>query len=126
MFADRTLCVAPSVYGGSSSPVKSKHPEPLTATIGALLRVTIRGKRWNLIFVPELPNNDRGDCQGPHIRNKKIRIREGMREKTTLEILLHEILHAANWDLDEQAIQETAEAQADILWSLGYRRELDD
>lgn len=48
-----------------------------------------------------------------------------MRDKTTLEILIHEILHAANWDLDEHAIQETAEDLANILWKLGYRRDVE-
>jgi len=49
-----------------------------------------------------------------------------MRSKTTLEVLIHEALHAANWDLDEAAVQETAEDIAKILWKLGYRRELED
>lgn len=86
------------------------------------MRVTIRGKRWTLLFVKDLPNNDRGQCHGPHIKNKKIRIRERLRPKTTLEILIHEMLHAADWDKDEEWITEVAEDIARVLWRLGYRK----
>jgi hypothetical protein len=35
--------------------------------------------------------------------------------------VIHELLHAAHWDLDELAVEETAEDLARVLWKLGYR-----
>jgi len=39
-----------------------------------------------------------------------------------LEVLIHEMLHACHWDLDEEAITETSEDLARVLFRLGYRR----
>jgi len=37
--------------------------------------------------------------------------------------IIHEILHAALWDLDEEAVHDTANAISAALWRLGYRRD---
>lgn len=42
-------------------------------------------------------------------------------EREVLEVLIHELLHAAYWDLDEHAVAETADDIAGILWRLGWR-----
>jgi hypothetical protein len=39
-----------------------------------------------------------------------------------MDSLIHEILHAALWDLDEEAVTETANAISAALWRVGYRR----
>jgi len=38
-----------------------------------------------------------------------------------LEVLIHEMLHACYWDLDEEAIDITARDIARVLFRLGYR-----
>jgi hypothetical protein len=43
-----------------------------------------------------------------------------------LDTLIHEMLHAAMPDLDEDAIYETASDVAKVLWDLGYRGEWDE
>ena len=78
----------------------------------------IRGQRWRLRFVTHL-----GDAEG--ICNKEeriIRIALGHPEDRTLDSIIHEILHAALWDLDEEAVSETANAISAALWRVGYRR----
>ena len=78
----------------------------------------IRGQKWRLRFVTNL-----GDAEG--ICNKEeriIRIALGYTEDRTLDSIIHEILHAALWDLDEEAVQDTANAISAALWRLGYRR----
>ena len=39
-----------------------------------------------------------------------------------LEMFLHEPLHACLWDLDEEAVEETARDMARFLWRMGYRK----
>ena len=78
----------------------------------------IRGQRWRLRFVPNL-----GDAEGLcHKEERLIRIALGYPEDRTLDSIIHEILHAALWDLDEEAVHDTANAISAALWRLGYRR----
>jgi len=79
------------------------------------MRHKIRGKMWNVRRVTNL-GNARGSCDPPTKPNKEIKILSSLRGQEFLEVLLHEILHAALWDLDEQAVSETAEDAARAIW----------
>jgi hypothetical protein len=79
------------------------------------MRHKIRGKIWNVRRVPNL-GNARGSCDPPTKPNKEIKILSSLRGQEFLEVLLHEILHAALWDLDEEAVSETAEDAARAIW----------
>ena len=48
-----------------------------------------------------------------------------MHGEERLEVLIHEMLHAAYWDLDESAIEGAAADVARVLWRLGYRSPAD-
>ncbi len=66
-----------------------------------------------------------GESEGVCVRNKRlIRIALGYQEDQMLDSVVHEILHAALWDLDEEAVEETANAISSALIRLGYRRNL--
>ena len=41
--------------------------------------------------------------------------------KENLDTILHEALHGCT-ELDENAVRETAESLADLLWRLGWRK----
>ena len=78
----------------------------------------IRGQRWRLRFVTNL-----GECEGLCLKDQRlIRIALGYPDERTLDSIVHEILHAALWDLDEEAVEETANAISAALWRVGYRR----
>lgn len=62
-----------------------------------------------------------GECDPPTKPNKEIRVRSTLSKEETLEIWIHEMLHACHWDLAEEAISETAEDIAQALIKLGYR-----
>ena len=78
----------------------------------------IRGQRWRIRFVPNLGDAE-GICDKP---NRIIRIAKGYPEQNTLDSVIHELIHAALWDLDEEAVAETANSISEALWKLGYRR----
>ena len=42
--------------------------------------------------------------------------------KEDLATLIHECLHAENWNKSEDVIERTAEDIGKLLWRLGYRR----
>lgn len=91
------------------------------------MRIKICGRYYTLSFcritsIAEDGKPHRGDCDGPHIKNKQIRINKNLRDIALLDTLIHEMLHAADWQRDEEWIEETAEDIARILTKLGYRK----
>lgn len=82
-------------------------------------RLKILGKVWRLRFSPNLAN--RGDCDPPHQPGKEIRVSSTLRGEELLEVLLHELVHAAGWHLDESFVERFAADVARALWRLGYR-----
>lgn len=79
------------------------------------------GRRWRLVFVPRL--NADGECDPPDTVSKAIRIAKRLRGQRLLEVLVHEMLHACGWPIDEQFITRAAEDIGRNLWRLGYRLE---
>lgn len=89
--------------------------------------VTIRGKRWRLNFVPNLGRDEDGHeyygkCDPPTALNKAIRVKRGLGQYAELETLVHEIIHAGQWDLSEQAVEEIGVDMTRALWRVGWRK----
>ena len=82
-------------------------------------RVKILDKLWRLRFAPNMAN--RGDCDPPSLPGKEIRILSSLRGEERLEVLLHELVHAAGWHIDEGFVAQFAADAARALWRLGYR-----
>lgn len=82
------------------------------------MQITILGKRWHLRFC-RLQTN-RGDCDPPEQQGKQIRVDERLRGQERLEVLIHEILHAADWHKSEEWIEEVSRDLARNLTKLGY------
>lgn len=81
--------------------------------------ITVLGKRWRYTR-PLLAGAD-GFCDAPTVRGKTISVDCRLRGERELEIIIHELLHAAAWQLDEQLVSKFAEDTARILTKLGYR-----
>lgn len=86
------------------------------------MRLNIRGKVWKLVKDP-LDETLLGSCCHPQEPGKKIMIRDDLEGLEELDTLIHEMLHAAFWDLKEEAVNEAAEDIAKALWRLGYRND---
>lgn len=85
------------------------------------MRVVIRNKAYNLQFVPKIENDALGICDAPTAKAKRIRIKSKLRGEKRLSVLVHELLHACYWDMDEEAIHYAADDIARVLWRVGYR-----
>ena len=90
------------------------------------MHITVRKKRWNLVFKNLTKADHWGFCEDPGKPGKKIVIDSSISGQKRIEILVHELTHSANWDFAEEAVQETAKDIARILWKLGYRSPEDD
>jgi hypothetical protein len=75
----------------------------------------IRGKQYKLRFVSNLKGL--GECSSPSEPNRVIKIKKGLDTKTRFEIILHEIIHAACWDLAEETVEEMATDATTILFN---------
>lgn len=86
------------------------------------MRIKICGKIWQLRFVPTLGDGKAGDCDPPEAKSKTIRVLSRLRGERQLDILIHEMLHAADWHRSEEWVEETASDIARSLYRLGYRK----
>lgn len=84
------------------------------------LYLTINGKRYRLRFV-RYRRRVHGECDPPTHPNKEIWIDERLHGEKRLEILIHEMLHAAFWWLSEESVLRTARDLARALTRIGYK-----
>lgn len=88
-------------------------------------RVTIVGKHWTLRYVP-LRKID-GDCDAPTTPGKEIRVARRLlhrdRQQRLMETLVHECLHAANWNLSEEHVTQASSDITNVLWASGFRHQ---
>ncbi len=83
------------------------------------MRVKIAGRYWRLQFVERLPKM-LGVTDNPKRKNKGIRIRRSLKGELLLDTIIHELLHAAQWDFGEEWIDHTATQIASVLTAAGW------
>lgn len=87
------------------------------------MRVTICGKYWDLEFTDKIDNDINGYCEDPESTNKKIKVRKSLKGKIRLDVLIHEMLHASDWNRCEESVAKIATDIAEVLWRLGYKHD---
>lgn len=89
------------------------------------MHFTLLGKRWQLTYTPVFDSPKTiGECDPPGRVNKAIRIKRRLPPDVELETLIHECLHAAAWDMfDEAFVTQLAADIARLLIRLGWRND---
>lgn len=84
----------------------------------------IDGKSFS-VFIRVTKDMDPGDAGICHKRGNKffISVRPDLPARKTLEVIIHEFLHAADWQKDEEWVQDTGRSLALLLYAVGYRSE---
>ena len=90
--------------------------------INGKMRIKIGNKYWNLIFT-ELDEETGGECDSPDTNGKEIRIATDLKKQDELEIIIHELLHAADWSKEEEWVEVIADDIARVLSKLGWKKE---
>ena len=67
-------------------------------------------------------SSKKGDCDSPFTKGPVMRISGGLSDLDEMETIIHEGLHACIWDLDEEAVAETAKDIAACLAKCNYGR----
>lgn len=88
------------------------------------MRVQILGKYWNLRFCRITTKTKAiGHCDAPDVANRTIKIDQRLKGEERLEVIIHELLHAAGWHIDEEFVDQFGIDAARVLWRLGYREQ---
>lgn len=82
------------------------------------LRAYVDHQRWTIEHV-RLRSDRHGECDW---QKRTIRVHETLAGVALMDALLHELLHARFWDLDEGAVNEFASVAAAILDREGFRQ----
>jgi hypothetical protein len=105
------------------------------------VRIKILGKCWDIVIVPRrmgfvirrykqgkrkgeevrLGTKEDGLCEHPDDRGKRIFIRARQRGVKRLDSQIHEMIHAADWQKDEEWVHDVAHDLARALWRFGWR-----
>lgn len=88
------------------------------------MRLSLGGKLWDFYRNrrPKEAEVHDGYCSDINKPNKSIWVSPDLEGEHELEILIHEMLHATNWRLDEEFITKDAQDIARALYRIGYRK----
>lgn len=88
--------------------------------------VTVAGKRWSLLFSTtkelSLLRDAWGFTTDPTGKGRCIVLRKSLAGKQLMETVVHEVLHASAWPIDEDTVERYAADVTRILWRLGFRQ----
>lgn len=81
-------------------------------------RVFIGDRRWRIQHC-KCPADRDGDCNWDL---RRIRVHHTLEGRDLMRVLIHEILHARLWDIDEAAIDEAGEVLSAVLDAEGFKQ----
>ena len=89
------------------------------------MRVRICGHVWDVQEVsPSRAKRFGGKGVCNRVR-RTVRVNANLPDRKSLDTVIHELLHAAEWNMSEEWVTSTADDIARVLWRLGWRRPCD-
>lgn len=85
------------------------------------MKVKILGVEYDLRHCRLRGPND-GYCNAPTDPVRQILINHKLGPRADLRVLIHELLHAAEWTKDETWVDQVSRDISAALWKLGWRR----
>ena len=85
-----------------------------------LFHQQFRGNKYRVVKVNKKALTFAGNCEAPNKKGRKMNIPTGHNPQS-LEIQIHEALHACFWDLDDPSVDGAALSIGQFLWKLGWR-----
>lgn len=85
--------------------------------------VILNRRRWRVLFTSAyIPPDEDGLCDDPSTKKRAFRVRPSLRGVRLIDILIHEMMHAWNWDIADDIVANTAYHASHILTELGWVR----
>lgn len=91
---------------------------PCPATLAGMERrhrIRIDGRRWLLVVGVRNLRDRWGDCDPPDSKRRRIRVADQARGTAFVDTLIHELIHARWWHLDETEVTEFAAEVTAVL-----------
>lgn len=86
---------------------------------------TLAGMRWPIKWEREIRTKEGepllGQCVTHPLKDRKLRILEGLDEKETFDTLIHEMLHALFPFFEEFVVNQAASEITNAMWRAGAR-----
>lgn len=106
--------------------MSKKKPRLKSSSTITVLRFKYGGQTIHLQLVNDLGRKSDGTiwlghCDSPEETKRKIKIVKRLKKKALLEVILHECVHLAKWELSETEVEKMGKLLASVLWKLGYR-----
>ena len=86
------------------------------------MKIEIRGEEWQLFRRKAIFYNGEDHDGFCLFDSKTLLVHNDVKGREELETYVHELLHACQTDLSEEAVTDTAHSLASALWKVGYRR----
>ncbi len=95
----------------------------------SIKRHSFAGNSYNISWVKPSPTvDDKGNkvevyglCEEPKTEDKKITISPHLSEEEFLKTCIDEAIHACNWSLDNEAVDDMSESIGSFLYRIGFR-----
>lgn len=89
------------------------------------MRIKIAGKYWDFRVTNSMQKTADGECDEPTSTCKQIRVRPRVfrSDERCIEVVLHEVLHAAGWPIEHDLVTTYARDAARLLCALGFSRD---
>jgi hypothetical protein len=94
-----------------------------TSSNNSECNLNIRGKRYRFQRTGIVGNDCWGYCTDPSEGNRLIKVHNQLKNEKELEFIIHEMVHACFWDLDEAVVKEVGKDLSKALWKMGYRKQ---
>lgn len=106
--------------------MSKKRPKSKNLSTITILRFKHEGQTIHLQLVNDLGRKADGTewlghCDSKEETKRKIKIVKRLKKKLLLEVILHECVHLAKWELSETEVEKMGKLLASVLWKLGYR-----
>jgi hypothetical protein len=83
------------------------------------MKHTINGRRYEIVYTDDIPGDDFGLlcglCDSPDTKHKRIYIKDGLSLPMLIDTIIHEVTHAAVWELSEDFVDAFATQLSSIL-----------
>ena len=93
----------------------------MESRIGVVVKVVLRGKRWNLETIEYLQDGSCGSIDPVDTPNKRIIVALNQTPQDLLDTVIHECMHACLPDICEETITESATSIATVLHRMGCK-----
>ena len=80
-------------------------------------------KRWKVVWLPKghsMLEGSRGMIEAPTVKGKRVFLEMGQEPHMLFDTLVHEMAHAAGWNLSESWVHQFAEDVTTNMRRLGY------